>query len=84
MSDLFYLQDTRQIVGNDMMWWAKDGRGYTTDVSKAEVYTRKEAFGQYDARDSDRPWPKAYIDGKVRPAVDIQVVDYEIAMQGER
>lgn len=33
----YYLQDKRQYVGNDMLWWAKDGAGYTTDVSKAAV-----------------------------------------------
>lgn len=78
---LFYLQDTRQIVGNDLMWWAKDGRGYTCDVSKAEVYSKEKAFTQHKSRETDRPWPKNYIDGKVRPTVDIQVVDYSIALQ---
>jgi len=78
---LFYLQDNRQYVGNDLLWWAKDGRGYTTDLSKAEVYTKKQAFSQNHCRETDTPWPKDYIDGKSRPAVDHQYIDREVAMQ---
>lgn len=62
------------------MWWAKDGNGYTTDVSKAHVYTREIAFRQAAARGTDRPWPKAYIDAKTRPAVDFQYIDHAEAL----
>jgi hypothetical protein len=79
--ELFYLQDTRQIVGNDMMWWAKDGMGYTTDISKAETYSKDRAFSQQESRETDKPWPKDYIDSRTRPVVDIQIVDYAVAMQ---
>lgn len=50
MTDCFYLQDSRQIVGNDMMWWAKDGLGYTSDVSKAEVFTKEDAQRHHNGR----------------------------------
>ena len=78
----YYLQDTRAIVGNDMLWWAIDGKGYTTDLNKANVFTEYEAFRRSDTRDTDKAWPKDYIDSKARPAVDFQYVDYEIAMEG--
>lgn len=78
--DLWYLQDTRSYVGNDVVWWAKDGNGYTTDVSKAQAYTREKAFRQAAMRGCDRAWPKAYIDGKTRPAVDMQYIKHEDAM----
>lgn len=78
-ADLWYLQDTRSFIGNDVVWWAKDGKGYTTDVSKAHVYNREDAFRQAAARGVDRPWPKAYIDLKTRPAVDMQYIDHAIA-----
>lgn len=84
--DKWYLQDTRSYVGNDVMWWAKDGKGYTTDVSKAHVYDRDAAFRQAAMRGTDRAWPKAYIDGKTRPAVDMQYINHEEAIaaaQGE-
>lgn len=78
-ADLWYLQDTRSYVGNDVLWWAAAG-GYTTDVSKAEAFTRDDAFRQAAMRGTDRAWPKAYIDGKTRPAVDMQYLDHEKAV----
>ncbi len=83
MSDeLYYLQDKRSYVGNDILWWAKDGKGYTTDLSQAEVYTKEEALRQHQSRESDVPWPKNYIDQHTRPAVDMQYVDISVALQG--
>lgn len=79
---LFYLQDSRSYVGNDVLWWAKDGNGYTTDLSKAHAYTREEAQRQHNARRSDIPWPKAYIDEKTRPAVDAQYIRRDDALAG--
>jgi hypothetical protein len=78
--DRWYLQDTRSYVGNDVLWWAKDGLGYTTDVSKAHVFQRDEAFRQAAMRGADKAWPKAYIDGKTRPAVDMQYIDHAAAI----
>ncbi len=76
----WYLQDTRSYVGNDVVWWAKDGKGYTTDVSKAHVFTQEQAFRQASMRGVDRAWPKEYIDGKTRPAVDMQYIDHDTAI----
>jgi hypothetical protein len=81
--DSWYLQDTRSYVGNDVLWWAKDGKGYTTDVSKAHVFTREEAFSQAAMRVVDRAWPKAYIDGKTRPAVDMQYINHDQAIAAQ-
>lgn len=78
----FYLQDSRGYVGNDVLWWAKDGNGYTTDLSKAETYTKDEAQRMHDSRRSDVPWPKSYIDGKTRPAVDMQYIKRDEALAG--
>ncbi|MDD3675820.1 hypothetical protein [Thauera propionica] len=80
--DEFYLQDSRSYVGNDVVWWARDGNGYTTDLSKAHVFTREEAQRQHDARPTDIPWPKRYIDAKTRPAVDMQYIRREEALRG--
>lgn len=79
--ELFYLQDSRSHVGNDVLWWSKEG-GYTTDLSKAKTYTQEEAQRQHDSRRSDIPWPKAYIDGKTRPAVDMQYIKRDEALAG--
>jgi hypothetical protein len=82
VSDLFYLQDSRTYVGNDMMFWAKDGKGYTTDMRLAEVYTKDEAQRRHNHRASDIPWPKDYIDARTRPAVDMQHVNRAAALAG--
>jgi hypothetical protein len=81
MSDrLFYLQDSRSYVGNDVLWWAKEGRGYTTDLREAHIYTEAEAQKKHGNRQTDIPWPKDYIDAKTRPAVDMQYIDRAKAM----
>lgn len=82
MSDLYYLQDNRSYVGNDILFWAKDGSGYTTDISKAETYTKEDAISHHQSRESDVPWPKDYIDARTRPAVDMQYVEIELALKG--
>ena len=79
--DEFYLQDTRTMVGNDMMWWAKDGKGYTSDLNKAHVFTEEAANRHHKMRSSDLPWRKSYIDSKARPAVDFQYVDHEVMLK---
>lgn len=81
-TELFYLQDSRSYVGNDVLWWAKDGNGYTTDLSKAQTYTKDEAQRKHDSRRSDIPWPKDYIDAKTRPAVDMQYIKRADALAG--
>jgi len=82
VADEFYLQDSRSYVGNDMLFWAKDGKGYVTDISKAEVYTKEQAVAQHQSRETDIPWPKDYIDAKTRPAVDMQHVKRDEALAG--
>ena len=47
--DKYYLQDSRGHVGNDMLFWAKDGKGYTTDLSRAHVYTKGDAVRQHNS-----------------------------------
>lgn len=80
--DLFYLQDSRSYVGNDVMFWAIGGKGYTTDLRKAQTYTREEAQRMHKSRPSDIPWAKSYIDSKTRPAVDMQYIKREDGVIG--
>lgn len=71
--DLFYLQDSRGsgTVGNDLLFWCATG-SYTTDVDKARVFSREEAMEQHRSRETDIPWPKDYIDARLRRVCDIQ------------
>lgn len=78
----FYLQDSRGYVGNDVLWWAKNGAGYTTDLSKAQMYSQEDAQRQHNCRETDIPWPKEYIDARTRPAVDMQYIKRDDALKG--
>ncbi len=82
MSDLYYLQDSRTYCGNDVMWWAKGKQGYTTDLRNAMVFTKEEAQAQHDIRETEIPWPKACIDERTRPAVDMQYIRRDEALAG--
>ncbi|XJC79897.1 hypothetical protein ACHFCA_34990 (plasmid) [Delftia tsuruhatensis] len=82
MSDLFYVQDSRSYVGNDMLFWGLNGNGYTTDLRKAQLYTQEQAQAMHNSRETDIPWPKKYIDAKTRPAVDMQYVKRHEALAG--
>jgi hypothetical protein len=82
VSDQFYLQDSRSYCGNDVFWWAKKANGYTTDLRQAQVFTKEEVQKMHDARETDIPWPKEYIDAKTRPAVDVQHIKKTEALAG--
>lgn len=38
---LYYVMDTRSLVGNCALWWAPNGGGYVCDLRKAGKYTRE-------------------------------------------
>lgn len=79
--DEFYIQDSRNVVGNSILWWGVEGEGYTTDVSRARVLTRAEAVAQNACRETDIPWAKAYVDARTRPVVDVQFVNIAVALE---
>ena len=39
--ELYYIQNG--YVGNAILWWGIDSKGYTTDITKAGKYTKEEA-----------------------------------------
>lgn len=75
VNDSYYLQDSRSMVGNDVLFWAKRDLGYTTDLRNAQVFTKSQAEAHHKSRSTDLPWPKSYIDGKSRPSVDFQSIN---------
>lgn len=60
--ELYYIQDTRQVVGNCALWWKSKRCGYTTDIDEAGLYSQEEAFSIAAGRDTDKPWPKSIIE----------------------
>lgn len=69
---MFYIQDTRQFVGNCPVWWGPGGGGYVTRLDEAGRYTEQEAVKQNRCRDTDIPWPCAEIEAIARRTVDFQ------------
>jgi hypothetical protein len=46
---LFYIQN-KGFVGNCLLWWGPEGKGYTTDLDKAGKYTVAEAIRRCSSR----------------------------------
>lgn len=69
---MFYIQDTRQFVGNCPVWWGPNGSGYVTRLDEAGRYTEQEAVKQNRCRETDIPWPCAEIEAIARRTVDFQ------------
>lgn len=73
---LYYVQDTRQYVGNCMLFWALDHKGYTCHLDQAHVFTEEEMrrICGRGGRGTDVPWPKELIDAAASLMVDHQLV----------
>lgn len=82
MDELYYLQDSRQIVGNCFLWWAKGGNGYTSDIDHAATFSKEEALRQNALRETDIPWPQSYVEKTASRTVDSQRVDHQRAVSG--
>lgn len=58
---LYYIQDTRQIVGNCMMFWCPGDKGYTCQLDLAGKYIGAEALSR--CRDGTHmAWPVDFIE----------------------
>lgn len=55
---LYFVQDTRQVVGNCGSWWAVNGAGYVCCIDDAGQYTGKEVRS---LRETDVPWPVDHV-----------------------
>jgi len=47
-SGVYLIQDTRQFVGNCILWWRHEGKGYTTEFAEAGRFTEAETTGHRD------------------------------------
>jgi hypothetical protein len=65
----FYIQDRRSFVGNSVVWWRPNGKGYTVDLRDAGVYDEDEIKG---LRSTDIPWLVEEINRLVQHHIDMQ------------
>lgn len=66
---MYYIQDTRTYVGNSVMWWRKNGEGYTTNLEEAW-----KVPGTWKGRDTDKLWPCDEIDKRATLQFDMQLL----------
>ena len=48
-------------VGNAILWWAKDSKGYTTEIDKAGIFNKEEAK-LIIKRPEDKAWECSHVD----------------------
>ena len=76
---LYYVQNRRNYVGNAVLWWAKNGLGYVTDLSKAHKYTWDE-IQLFNPRESDIIWESSHVENAIRQYVDSQYLSREFSL----
>jgi hypothetical protein len=78
MENQFYLQDSRGLTGNNVVFHQVDGAGYGTNLDKLEVLTLEQAQRSHDGRETDVPLLKSLVDELSITAVDHQVMPTEL------
>ena len=71
----FYLRDTRSDVGNTCMFWRKDGNGYGSSLTDAEIFTYEQAQRYADEKRHFIPLSKSQVDQVVTIRVDMQCLE---------
>lgn len=72
MSKTYFIQDTRSYVGNSVLWWRADGKGYTTDLEDAWEVDEDKACRIERNRETDKAWPADVARAAARTHVDVQ------------
>ncbi len=75
-TEMFYVQ--KGYVGNSCYWWGLGNCGYTTDLNKAEKYTREDILKYFIGRsDENKIWAASHVEERVSRQVDSQHLDYK-------
>jgi hypothetical protein len=72
VSATFFIQDSRQYVGNSVLWWRVDGHGYTCELSEAWEVDEEKARQIERGRDTDKAWPADVVRAAASTYVDMQ------------
>jgi len=76
---------TRETLGGNLSFHCVDGKGYSTDVRKAELYTLSEAQKAWEfGRDIDLPISADHIDANLIYRVDCQLLPTESSFEGDK
>jgi hypothetical protein len=72
---MYYMINRSGFTGNCVVFWAKDHKGYTTDIEKAHEFTESEARSVEGNRLSECAIPKLEVIQAARQTVDFQHLD---------
>jgi len=75
MTEEYLMIDRRGFTGNDVVFWNKDHRGYTTDIDKAHRFSEEEAIKTDCSRSTDCAIPLKEVVAVCRRVVDHQYLD---------
>ena len=78
MENEFYLRDTRSDVGSTCMFWAKGGCGYTSDLSRAEIFDHAAAQNYANEKRHFIPLSKVKVDALATIRVDMQLLKLNV------
>lgn len=77
-SDFFYVQ--HGIVGNSILFWAKNSCGYTSHLNKAERYSKYDILKGFPWREEDRIYPADLIKEASSVQVDSQNLKVNLSL----
>lgn len=61
------------VVGNCFLWWKKDNCEYTTEITEAKIFNRKEIEKMHSILTGQKfAWPVHFIHGRIELHIDSQ------------
>ena len=91
MKEEYYIQNG--YVGNAVLWWRADSKGYTANFKEAGRYSKEQAMAIINNRpNEDRAWLCSHVDETLKAQVitidtqylDTQYLDTEFRVTGEK
>lgn len=76
---MYYVQDSRNYVGNAVLWFGLNNNGYVTDLSKAQKYTW-EQIQKFNLRETNIIWDSEHVENAIRQYIDMQGLNREYSI----
>ena len=68
---LYYIQSPKRYIGNSLLWWKKDSRGYTVKLDEALLINEEEMKRLIYCQPGSTAWKKEAVDSVARLQVDM-------------
>lgn len=82
----YYIQSG--YVGNAILWWRKDSKGYTANFNEAGRYSKEEAMGIINNRpEEDCAWLCSHVDNNLDShilTIENNNLDFNFRLKGKR